>query len=105
MFILLMAAVAALPAESPPQLSVEREVVLLSGVTLSVAGSVLAGYAAWKGGESSAVAASALIGAGIVFSLGTAFGSHRHEPPPAWVFFVGPVLGVLSGMAAAFAFD
>lgn len=100
-----MAAMAAVPAEPPEQFSVTREVVLLSGVAQSVAGSVLAVHSVWKKEEPSAVAASALIGSGVVFSLGTAFGSHRYEPPPAWVFFVGPVLGVLTGMAAAFAFD
>jgi hypothetical protein len=105
--ILLAALVAAAPAEPPErEFSVFREVVLLSGVTLSVAGTVLAGVAVWKDEERAGIAASGLIGAGSIFSLGTMFGSHRWEPPPDWVFIVGPVIGlVATGVAAIAASD
>ena len=103
--VVLAAMLAVAPVEPPRRFSVYRETVLLSGVAMSVAGTAIAGYSLWKAHEWSVVTASALVGAGSVISLGTAFGSHRWESPPGWVFFVGPVMGVLAGMLASFAYE
>ena len=95
---------AAAPVEPPEkEFSVHREIVLLSGVTMSVAGTALAGYAIWKEKDWAVISSASLIGAGTIFSLGTMFGSHRYEPPPAWVFVAGPVLGLFAGAIAAIA--
>ena len=100
---ILIAMVAATPAEPTKEFSVYREVVLLSGVTASAIGTGLVAYSIWKDQEWAAITAATLIGAGTIFSLGTMFGSHRFEPPPSWVFVVGPVIGLFAGVVAAIA--
>ena len=99
----LVALIATTPAEPKKEFSVYREIVLLSGVTLSAAGTALTGYAIWKDQEWAGITAASLIGAGTIFSLGTMFGSHRWESPPDWVFVVGPVIGLFAGAIAAIA--
>jgi hypothetical protein len=102
--IVLAALIAASPAETPERsFSVHREVVLLNGVGLSVTGTVLAAIAIFRDTEWMGVASAGLIGAGTIFSLGTAFGSHRWEPPPEWVFYVAPILGLAAAGITAIA--
>ena len=102
-----LALLIAVPEVPPPErkFSVVREVVLLSGVALSVTGTALVGYTIWKEKEWSTIASPVFISVGSVISLGTAFTSHRWESPPLWVFFFAPVLGAVAGLMATLAIE